>query len=249
MTSTNYRRESASATNASNEFVRNVKNIFNTLDNKLEKNVKEHLKNVYGTLAIGLVAAAAGAYVHVFTNILKGNLLTTLVSIALLLLLYATPPNRGNNHLRIAYFLGFTTLAGLGTGPLLDLALDVNPSIIVSAFLSTCMVFGSFTLAALYAPDMKFLYLGGVLMSAMSLLMFVTLFAFNSFMWSLSLYGGLVITCGLILYDTQMIIEKRRRGDDDYLWHTIELFIDFMDIFRRLLIIFVQKEDGKKRKN
>jgi len=202
-----------------------------------------------GVAVVAVFAAAAGAYVHVFTNYLKGNLLTTIISIVLLLLLYATPPNRGNEYLRIGYFMGFTTLAGLGTGPLLDLALDVNPSIIVSAFLSTCIVFGSFTLAALYAPDMKFLYLGGVLMSAMSLLMFITLFAFNSFMWSLSLYGGLFITCALILYDTQMIIEKRRRGDTDYLWHTIELFIDFMDIFRRLLIIFVQKEDGKKRKN
>jgi O-antigen/teichoic acid export membrane protein len=64
-------------------------------------------------LAIGLVAAAAGAYVHVFTNFLKGNLLTTIVSIVLLLLLYATPPNRGKDHLRIAYFMGFTTLAGM----------------------------------------------------------------------------------------------------------------------------------------
>lgn len=36
-----------------------------------EKDVKAHLKNVYTTLALALFAAAAGAYVHVFTDILK----------------------------------------------------------------------------------------------------------------------------------------------------------------------------------
>lgn len=30
-------------------------------------------------------------------------------------------------------------------------------------------------------------------------------------------YGGLVIFCLFVLYDTQMIIEKRNMGDDDYI--------------------------------
>lgn len=75
--------------------------------------MKEHLKNVYGTLALGLIGAAFGAYIHVFTNVLKGNILTTLISFGVLLLLYATPPNHGNQNLRFAYFMGFTTLAGM----------------------------------------------------------------------------------------------------------------------------------------
>jgi hypothetical protein len=37
----------------------------------------------------------------------------------------------------------------------------INPGVIVTAFMATCMIFGSFTFAALYAPDRKFLYLGG----------------------------------------------------------------------------------------
>lgn len=34
-------------------------------------------------------------------------------------------------------------------------------SIVATAFLGTCVVFGCFTLASLYAPDRKYLYLGG----------------------------------------------------------------------------------------
>ena len=40
-------------------------------------------------------------------------------------------------------------------------------------------------------------------------------------MWfapQLQLYGGLLLFCGFVLYDTQLIVEKRRRGDKDFVW-------------------------------
>lgn len=228
-----------------------VERFFGTLDEKLEKPLKNHLKDVYSTLAIGLLAAAAGAYLHVCTDLLRGNFLTTLGSIAVLLLLYATPDNGQNQKVRLGYFLGFCGLSGLGTGPLLDMAIRLNPSIIVTAFFGTCVVFGCFTLASLYAPDRKFLYLGGVLMSAVSTMFWMALlniFFQSRFMFQLNLYAGLIMMCGFVLYDTQLIIEKRRNGDTDFIWHAVDLFIDFLDIFRRLLIILSQKEANEKKR-
>ena len=55
------------------------------------------------------------------------------------------------------------------------------------------------------------------------------------------LYFGLLLFCGFVLFDTQMIIERKERGDDDYIWHSLDLFIDFLAIFKRLLIILAQK--------
>ena len=55
------------------------------------------------------------------------------------------------------------------------------------------------------------------------------------------MYLGLLIFCGFVLFDTQMIIERKERGDDDYIWHSVDLFIDFMAIFKRLLIILAKK--------
>lgn len=55
------------------------------------------------------------------------------------------------------------------------------------------------------------------------------------------LYLGLLIMCGFVLYDTQLIIEKRLAGDKDFVTHSIDLFIDFIGIFRRLMVILSQK--------
>ena len=62
------------------------------------------------------LAAAAGGYVHVFTNILSGNFLTSLAAIGLLLALYATPDENGKNAMkRLSILLGFAFFSGKKT--------------------------------------------------------------------------------------------------------------------------------------
>lgn len=51
---------------------------------------------------------------------------------------------------------------------------------------------------------------------------------------------------GFVLYDTQLIMEKRRAGDKDFIAHSVDLFVDFVGVFRRLLIILAQKVIIKK---
>lgn len=73
--------------------------------------------------------------------------------------------------------------------------------------------------------------------------LFVTAIFFHSeFMHTVCLWGGLAISCALVLYDTQLICEKRRRGDNDYVWHTIELFIDFLNLFDYIVSILKEKK-------
>lgn len=55
------------------------------------------------------------------------------------------------------------------------------------------------------------------------------------------LYLGLALMSGFVLYDTQLIMEKRRAGDKDFIAHSVDLFVDFVGVFRRLLIILAQK--------
>jgi FtsH-binding integral membrane protein len=61
------------------------------------------------------------------------------------------------------------------------------------------------------------------------------------FGYELQLYLGLLIYCGFVLFDTQLIVEKYQLGDNDYIWHSVDLFIDFINIFRRILIILASK--------
>lgn len=55
------------------------------------------------------------------------------------------------------------------------------------------------------------------------------------------LYIGLIVMSGFVLFDTQNIMEKRRIGSTDCIKHSVELFIDLISLFRRILIILTQK--------
>jgi len=198
------------------------------------------------------MSAAAGAYVHLFTNLLSGGgILYALLSMGLVMGLMATPDNGKNRSTRIGLLLAFAFFTGLGTGPLLDMAIRVNPSIIPNAFMMSGMIFACFSGAALFAPDGQYLYLGGTLMSGLSTLFWLglmNLFFQSQLIFQVYLWGGLLLFCGFIMWDTQMIILKRQQGDRDFIKHSLDLFIDFMQVFRRVVVLLMQKEEGNKKK-
>merc|ERR1712158_230763 len=120
------------------------------------------------------MAASAGAYVHLFTDILKGGgLIFSLLGAGIALGLFMTPDNGKNRGTRLSMLMAFAFLTGLGLGPLLSMAIMVNPSLVPSAFMLTSTIFACFTGAALFAPDGKYLYLGGTLLSGLSTLLFL----------------------------------------------------------------------------
>lgn len=229
-------------------FERQMQKLLN-FDN-LEKPVQQHLKQVYGCLAVTMMTAAVGAYVYMFY--IQLGLITLLGSLGFMLALHMTPHSPENFGKRMGFLTAFAFFSGMSLGPLLDMAMRIEPSIVPTAFLGTSVIFICFTLASLLSSDRKFLYLGGFLMSGLSWMLMLSLlniFMGSTLIYNINLYGGLVIMCGFVLYDTQLIVEKRRRGDQDYIWHCVDLFIDFINIFRRLLIILSQKEESKKRRN
>lgn len=217
---------------------------------KLEKNVKVHLQNVYTTMGVALLACALGGYIHLFTSILSMNTLTLLGELGVLMLLVFTPPTRDNLTMRVGILMVFSFLTGINLGPILDHTMHIDPSIIATAFLASSLIFICFSVSALLSNDRKWLAFGGILMSCMSWLLLLgvlNIFFGSVLLFKIQVYLGLVVMCGFVLYDTQLIVEKRRSGDDDYVMHCMKLFLDFINIFRYLLIILSDK-DGKKDK-
>jgi len=219
---------------------------------KLDNPTRQHLKNVYACLSMSMVAAAVGSGVHLFTDILKGGFLSSIALLGFMIALALTPNNGKNQTTRIGILMGFAFCSGLSIGPLMELVIQIDPSIIVTAFFATVLIFGCFTLSALWAEQRSYLYLGGILGSGLSIMLLlglVNLFVGSFFLYQIHLYGGLLLFCAFVMYDTQLIVEKHRLGDKDFVWHSLDLFLDFINIFRRIMIILAQNKDSKKRKN
>lgn len=228
-----------------------VNTFVETFNSKLEKPVRDHLKKVFACLTLCTVAAGVGAYVHMYTETLSAGFSALLASVAFLVAVLAIPGNDRNRNLRMGCLFGFSFFAGIGMGPLFEAVLAINPSIIMTAFLATVVIFGSFTLSAIFAERGKWLYLGGTLTTLLAsvLVLSVANLYFRSYViFQAHLYLGLLVMCGFVLYDIQLIIEKRRHGDKDFVAHALDLFIDFVGIFKRLVIILSDKEQQKRKR-
>ncbi|KAJ7317806.1 hypothetical protein JRQ81_003968 [Phrynocephalus forsythii] len=211
----------------------------------ISASTQQHLKKVYASFALCMSLAAAGAYVNVVTQLVQFGLLTGLGALGLMIWLMATPHSRETEQKRLGMLAGFAFLTGVNLGPLLEMCIAINPSIIPTAFMGTAVIFSCFSLSALYAKRRAYLYLGGILFSGLSLMLFfslINIFMGSTWLFTANLYIGLMVMCGFVLFDTQLIIEKAENGDKDYIWHCVDLFLDFVNIFRELMVILGMNE-------
>ena len=220
----------------------------------LNKGCQEHLQKVYTAMAGAMISAAVGAVAYFFVPL---GILGSLGVLATFLWLLFTPMDYNLSaqqqlqlqKKRLGILCAFGFFSGLSLGPLLDFVIDINPQIIPTAFVTTCVLFVSLSLTALWTEKRSFLYLGGTLFSALHMLLWMAVlnpFFRSVFMFEIQLWLGLLVFCGFVIFDTQLIIDRFERGDHDYVWHALDLFIDFIDIFRRILIILSKKEKSKK---
>ena len=119
-------------------------------------------------------------------------------------------PNKSDDLRRTAMLCGFGFLKGASLGPLMGLLMLVDPAIIMTALLGTVTIFVCFSLSALVAKRSSYLYLGGLLSSALSLMFFLGLanmFFRSAHLYNLQLYGGLMVFSGFVIFDTQLVLE------------------------------------------
>ncbi|XP_077300707.1 bax Inhibitor-1 [Arctopsyche grandis] len=228
-----------------------VTGFMNSFNNRLEEPVRAHLKNVYACLTMTSISASAGAFLDIYTDWFKAGFISNIGALGLIFMLMYTPDNGKNIKQRLAYLLGFGFLSGMGIGPLLQYAIMLNPAIVTTALAGTCLIFVSFTIASMLADRGRWLFLGGTLMTLLTTIAALSLaniFFRSQLLYQTHLYLGLALMCGFILYDTQAIIEKRRAGNKDFVGHSLDLFLDFIGVMRRLVIILTQKEEQDRRR-
>jgi FtsH-binding integral membrane protein len=219
--------------------------------NSIDDRVQQHLCRVYSLLAWTVICGALGVWIFLKTGFELGFF--GLMGIMGLIMYLSSTRNSYSSQTqtnRLVALTLFGIMKGLTLGSLVSLILMVDPSIIILAFLSTTAVFLSFSLAALLSKRRSYLYLGGILSSALSffmLLSFLQIFmGYSKLMFDIHLYGGLMLFCGYVIFDTQVILEQAIMGDKDAVWHALQLFIDFVGIFVRICIILLKSAENKK---
>ncbi|EFC42948.1 predicted protein [Naegleria gruberi] len=204
----------------------------------IEHQVRHKLRSIYLILAGTVLMSTLGSGLAVYFR-LEPSLLYTIVAFGFMIYVAVTSS--------LAGLLLFGLTIGLEIGPAIRMIMEeIDPNLPIFALGATCVVFACFSVFAHFSKRRSMLYLGGILSSFLSVLMWTLLFSFvfGSFALYdiLSIYGGLFMFCGFIVFDTQLIIERLHAGDNDLVKMSYQLFIDFIAIFLRILIILAKRK-------
>lgn len=126
----------------------------------------------------------------------------------------------------------FTVCEGLALAPLITMA---SMPIIFNAAAATAVMVGALSAYAYTSPTSDFLGMGGFLMVGLCSLLgvsLVNLFWPSPLLMSLSLYGGLALFGGFVLYDTQKIVHNAENKQVwDPMQESIGMYLDTIIIF------------------
>merc|ERR1719334_2933978 len=191
-----------------------------------------------------MLTSIVGAAVQIQNHLMTQTVFPYILAlIAVMVSIACIPREHFFARIGLALFFGF--LQGIIIGPLVNEAIDMDPFIVRAALVLTLCVFASFSMIAMMTKDKKCLYLGSMLNSFCLFLLFMRIFP-TSFGYELSLYGGLIMFIGYVFYDTQQIIKRVERfglQNTDFVSDAITLYIDFVAIFVRILIIIMRSKE------
>ena len=201
------------------------------------------LRNTYMMLALTMIPTIIGAFVGIsmsFSFLAESPIMGALLMFgAMIGMLFAVSALR-NSVWGIAALLGFTFVAGVFLGPILQVALQLRngAQLVGMAAGGTGIIFFSLaTLATVTKKDFsfmgKFLFIGLILLIVASL---ANLF-FQVPAMSLTISSiAVLLFSAYILYDVSRIVHG---GETNYVMATMELFLNIYNLFINLLSLLM----------
>ncbi|KAG6846109.1 hypothetical protein H0H87_006473 [Tephrocybe sp. NHM501043] len=173
-------------------------------------------------------------------------------SIGSMIGVFYTPPEKSvQKHL---FWLAFNGFQAATLSPLFFL----NPALLSRAALYTCGVVGSLSYVGATATNDKYLNWGGPLLAGVTVVALSSLAPMAlplgmrglAITEAISLYGGLAVFGGFVLYDTQKILKHGRLAEQglmkaDPVKEAISLQLDMINIFIRLVQILAMNQKKK----
>ncbi|KAI0053439.1 hypothetical protein FA95DRAFT_1674452 [Auriscalpium vulgare] len=174
-------------------------------------------------------------------------------SIGSMMGVFYTPPE--NTVAKHAFWLAFNACQAATLSPLFFF----SPAILSRAALYTCGVVGSLSYVGATATNDKYLYMGGPLLAGVTVVALSSLAPMAlplgmrglAVAEAISLYGGLAVFSGFVLYDTQKILAHARLAERgaiprDPMKEAIGLELDMINIFIRMVQILAMQGNKKK---
>jgi len=165
--------------------------------------------------------------------------------------MYTSPENAVLKH---TFWLGFNACQAATLSPLFFVA----PAILSRAALYTCGVVGALSYVGATAKNDQYLYMGGPLLAGVTVVALSSLAPMAlplgmrglAIAEAISLYGGLAVFGGFVLYDTQKILQHAKLAQAgiiprDPLKESIGLELDMINIFVRLVQILSMQQRKK----
>ena len=201
------------------------------------------LRNTYMMLALTMIPTVIGAMVGMSTNfsfMAQSPILFSLLMFGTMIgLMFAVNALR-NSVWGIAALLGFTFVAGVFLGPILQVALSLKngPQLIGMAAGGTGIIF--FSLAAFATVTKKdFSFMGKFLFIGLILLIIASLanlfFQMPAMSLTISAIAVLIFSA-YILYDVSRIVHG---GETNYVMATMGLFLSIYNLFVHLLSLLM----------
>lgn len=210
------------------------------------------LNKVYMTMTAGVGLAMVTAYYFATAAFGSGaiqNFMRAMVSgkgFFLLLLAYIALSFGANaaarvKGLNVIVFALFTAFTGIVISPLFFAAIVTTHSIVIvwQAFAITAVTFGALTGYVLISGK-DFSFMGGFLTVGLFVLIafMIAGFFFNSWGFQMGMTCvGLLLFAGFVLYDTSLIM--RYLAADQWVTGALRLFVDFINMFIRVLSILL----------
>lgn len=222
--------------------------------------IRERISNTYQYFGGGLGITAASAYavsqnpalMRVATS---GGMMFMVGSIAAMIgssmLVRSLPYEQGKMNSKTLAWMAHSGLIGAFIAPV---ALLGGP-IVMKAAWYTAGIVGGLSLIAATAPSEKFLNMGAPLSIGLGVVFAASIGSaflppttrLGLSLYSMSLYGGLILFSMFLLYDTQKIVAKAENSlQFDPINESIGIYMDTINIFIRMAQIFAM--GGNKRK-
>merc|ERR1711963_1045621 len=227
--------------------------------------VKDRIKDTYMYFG-GSLAATAGTAAAIFRSpaamsiVSRGGFIALGVSIAAMIgssmVARSIPYSPGFGSKQLAW-LTHCAVVGAVIAPICLLG---GPILTRAAWYTAGMV-GGLSTVAVCAPSDKFLYMGGPLAMGLGIVFCASIgsnflpptTALGAGMYSIAIYGGLILFGGFILYDTQKIIYKAERHPVGYgvqkydpINSSMGIYTDTINLFIRIAQILAMQ--GGRRK-